>query len=93
MKHAQWDDYDAQWAIDAMHCTGNALKVQRDLAAAEELHMQGAAKPDAEAGEGLANVFFTYKELEDELAREQGERPGSRGRVASARRRPATPSR
>jgi kinesin family protein 3/17 len=40
MKHAHWDDYEANWVISAMQCAGNAIKAQRELAASEELHMQ-----------------------------------------------------
>ena len=97
MKHAQWDDYDAQWSIDAMQCTGNAIKAQRDLAVAEELHLHGMSivdKAEVDVGETLnSNVYFTYKELEEELMKERGERPASKGRVASARRRPGTATR
>jgi hypothetical protein len=40
MRHAHWDEYEDTWTIDAMPLSGNALRAQRDLAAAQKAHLE-----------------------------------------------------
>jgi kinesin family member 3A len=42
VNHANWDDYEASWSIDAMTLAGNTLRAQRDLATVQQAKMQSA---------------------------------------------------
>ena len=42
MRNAQWDDYEGAWAVNAMALSGNALRAQRDIAAAQKAHLDAA---------------------------------------------------
>lgn len=47
MQHAHWDEYEGNWAIDGMALAGNALRAQRDVAAAQKAHLDAAYGPSA----------------------------------------------
>lgn len=45
VKHAQWDEYDAAWTIDAHSLGGNSVRGQRELAAMQQTQIQPAYIP------------------------------------------------
>jgi len=85
MQHCHWQDYEGAWNIDFLSYAGNAIRAHQEMAAGHDaVRLQGTSDD-----EKLANVYFNYQQLQDEVA-DGGGGGGSRRPGSSSGRRPGS---